>query len=187
MKTRGRMPRCEAVVCDIKRHLRAHVKRDELHTNDTDGHAEIMRLGKRKFMTSANNPEIRGRKPRTRRKKGALWLAVRSSAQGYKHLLSTHQMKIGSVPYKMCMREAKPYMSMMELDEHPCRVQAKAQPFTSSAAPRPAEEPEAAACEDDASSSHETNITIPTPPLPLKNHSSLENKSANESRLDDLS
>jgi len=63
------MPGCQAVVCNIKRHLRVHVKRGELHINDIYGH------GKRKFMPYANNPEIRGKKPRTTRKK---WCPVAS-------------------------------------------------------------------------------------------------------------
>ena len=45
VRTWCRMPCCEAVVCDIKRHLRVHIKRGELDTNDVDGHAEIMRHG----------------------------------------------------------------------------------------------------------------------------------------------
>ena len=53
-------------------------------------------------------------------------------------------------------------MGMMELDEHPHRVLAEAQPSTSSAAPQSAEEPEAAACENDISSSEETNICSPS-------------------------
>ena len=68
-------------------------------------------------------------------------------------------MKIGSLPYKTYTREAKLYMGMMELDDG---VLAEAQPSTSSASPQPAEEPEPAACEDDASSSEETNICPPS-------------------------
>ena len=49
-------------------------------------------------------------------------------------------MKIGSVPYKMYMREAKLNMGVMELDEHPRRVLAQAQPSTSLAVAQPAEE-----------------------------------------------
>ena len=101
VKTRGRMPRCEAVVCDIKRHLRAHVKRDELHTVDIEGHAEIMRLGKRKFMTSANNLEIRGGNLEPEEKRGPVAGCKTICARLDKHLLSTHQMKIGSAPYKI--------------------------------------------------------------------------------------
>ena len=156
VKTWSRMPCCEAVVCDIKRHLRVHIKRGQL---DTDGHAEIMRHGKRKFKTSPNNPEIRGRKPRTRQNKwcpvpGCKTICTRLD----KHPSRAHQMKIGSVPYKMYIREAKLYMGMMELDDG---VLAEAQPSTS-ASPQPAEEPEPAACEDDASSSEETNICPPS-------------------------
>ena len=75
-------------------------------------------------------------------------------------------MKIGSVPYKMKMRNAKLYMGMMELDEHSCSVLAKAKPSTSSAVPHSTEEPEAEASEDDASSSEDTN-TCPDQPQSL--------------------
>ena len=125
MKTRCRMPGFKGVVCDIRRHLRVRVKRGEPHTNNS----EIVCHGKRKFVTSANHPGIRGRKPRARRKNGALCKAICTMLD--KHLLRAHQMKIGSVPYKMYMREAKLYMGMMELDEHPRRVLAQAQPSTS--------------------------------------------------------
>ena len=67
------------VVCNIKHHLRVRVKRGEPHTDNVDGHAEIVRHGKRKFVTSANYPGIRGRKPIARRKNGALRLVVRLS------------------------------------------------------------------------------------------------------------
>ena len=55
-------------------------------------------------------------------------------------------MMIASVPYKMYIREAKRYMCMMELDDG---VLVEAHPSTS-------------ACEDDASSSEETNICPPS-------------------------
>ena len=157
MKKLKKPPR-EGVVCDIKRHLRVHFKRGE-HYSDDDGHAEIMHHDKCKFVTSANYPEIRERKPTTRRHKwchepGCTTICARLD----KHLLRAHQMNIGSVPCKMYMREAKLYMRMMEMDENPRRVLAQAQPSTSSAAPQPAEEPKAAACEDDATSSEDTNI-----------------------------
>ena len=59
--TLTRIQKPTPVGCDIKCHLRVHI-------NNVSGQAEIMHLGKRKFVTSANNPEIRGKKPRTRRK-----------------------------------------------------------------------------------------------------------------------
>lgn len=90
-------PSCEAMVCDTKRHLRVHVKRGELHPDDIDGHAEIICHGKCKFIASANNPEIRGKKPKTRIKK---WCPVAGCkticARLDKHLLRAHQIKIGS-------------------------------------------------------------------------------------------
>ena len=93
VKTRRCIPGCEAVVWDIKCHLRVHAKRGELHTNNVNGHAEIMRHGERKFVTSANNPEIRGEKPRTRREK---WCPVAGcktiSARQDKHLLRAHHL-----------------------------------------------------------------------------------------------
>ena len=54
VKTWCRMPGCQAVGCDIKCHLRVHI-------NNVSGQAEIMHLSKRKFVTSANNPKIRGK------------------------------------------------------------------------------------------------------------------------------
>ena len=114
------MPGCEGVVGDIKHHLMVRVKRGGPHTDNVDSHAEIVRHGKRKFVTSANYPGIRGRKPRTKRKQ---WCPVAGCkticTMLDKHLLGAHQMKIGSIPYKMYMREAKLYMGMMELNEHP--------------------------------------------------------------------
>ena len=104
--------------------------------------------GKRKFVTSPNNPEITGRKPRTRRNK---WCPVAGcktiSTRLDKHPLRAHQMKIGSVPYKTYIREAKLYMGMMELDGRSSAIN------IISFSP---------ACKDDASSSEETNIWPPS-------------------------
>ena len=96
VKTRCHMPACQAVGCDIKCHLRVHI-------NNVSGQAEIMHLGKRKFVTSANNPEIRGKKPRTRRKQWCPVAGCKTICRELdKQLLRAHQMTIGSVPYKMC-------------------------------------------------------------------------------------
>ena len=71
-------------------------------------------------------------------------------------------MNIRSMPYKVDLKEAKPYMSMMELDEHPHTVLAKTLASTSSAAPQHTQEPEAAVCEDSSSCSEATNICPPS-------------------------
>ena len=66
-----------------------------------------------------------------------------------KHLNGAHQIKIGSMPYRVYLKEANPYSGMMERDEDPRRVLAVADlPSTSSAAPRPTKEPQEAVCED---------------------------------------
>ena len=101
VKTRCHMPGGEGVVCDIKHHLGVRVKRGEPHTDNIDGHAEIVHHSKRKFVTSANYPGIRGRKPRTRRKKWFPLAGCKTICTMLdKHLLRAHQMKIGSVPTK---------------------------------------------------------------------------------------
>ena len=93
-----RMPCCEAVVCDIKR---VHVKRVELDTDDVYGQTDIMRHSKRNFVASPNNPEIRVRKPRTRRKKWCLVAGCKTICTRLDKLpLRADQMKIGSVPNK---------------------------------------------------------------------------------------
>lgn len=59
-RTRCRMHGCEAVVCDIRQHLMVHVKQGQLHADDVEGYAEVMRHGKRKHVVSKGNPEVRG-------------------------------------------------------------------------------------------------------------------------------
>ena len=71
VRTRCRIPGCEAVVCDIRRHLMVHVKRQEIHEDDVEGIAEVMRHGKRKHVVAKGNPEVRGtatKKPKKRQK-----------------------------------------------------------------------------------------------------------------------
>ena len=60
-RSRCRMPGCEAVVCNMRRHLKqVHVKQGELNEDDVDGCVEVMRHGKRKHVLSRGNPEVRG-------------------------------------------------------------------------------------------------------------------------------
>ena len=73
VRTRCRIHGCEAVVSDIRRHLLVHVKQGQLHPEDIDSHAEVMRHGKRKHVVSKSNPEVRGTaKKQKRRKKGGV-------------------------------------------------------------------------------------------------------------------
>lgn len=54
-----------------------------------------------------------------------------------KHLQTVHHLKVGTVPYKIHLKEAKLYQGIMELDEHPCSVlPEEPQPSTSSAGPQ---------------------------------------------------
>jgi len=155
VRTSCRMPRCESVVCEIRRHLMVHVKWGELDANDVDGYVEVMRHGKRKHLVSKGNPEVRGstkRKQKERRKK---WCSVPDCTtvcvRFDEHLTRKHKIKLGSVPYRVYLREAKPYQGRLELDKVPHTVPAaEDQPSTSLPAPRPTEEPQAAPCEDDS-------------------------------------
>ena len=156
---RCRIPGCDARVCDIKRHLRTHLKRQEINEEDIDSHAEIMRHGKQKSLVSSGNPSKRGKTSVRRRKKWCpmpqcTTICVRMD----KHLQHDHNLKVGTVPYKVHLKEAKPYKGIMELDDHPRSVLA-GEPSTSSAGPQ---QTEAADCEDDSSSDGATNICPPS-------------------------
>lgn len=69
VRTRCRIHGCEAVVYDIRRHLLVHVKQGQLHPEDVDSHAEVMRHGKRKHVVSKSNPEVRGTAKKQKRRK----------------------------------------------------------------------------------------------------------------------
>ena len=106
--TRCRMPCCEAMVCDIRRHLMVHVKRGEVDADDVDGCVEVMRHGKRKYVVSKGNPEVRGsttRKQKVRRKK---WCPVPDCTTVCvrldKHLTRKNKIKLASVPYRVYLR-----------------------------------------------------------------------------------
>ena len=74
-----------------------------------------------------------------------------------KHLIRKHKIKPGSVPCKVYLREAKPYLAKLELDKvFPALATVEDQPSTSYAAPHAIEEPEAKPC--DTSSSSESDI-----------------------------
>ena len=60
VRTGCRIHGCEAVVFDIRWHLMVHVKQGQLHPDEVEGHAEVMRHGKRKHVVSKGNPEVRG-------------------------------------------------------------------------------------------------------------------------------
>ena len=63
------IPRCDATVCDIRRHLKVHVKNGQLNPDDLEPFSEIMRHGKRKTLLSTGNPEVKGQKVVRRKKK----------------------------------------------------------------------------------------------------------------------
>lgn len=131
-----------------------------------DGHAKVMRHGKQKYLSTQGNPEIWG-KTKTTKKRRNKWCPVPGCTtictRLHKHLNGAHQIKIGSVPYRVYLKEANPYSGMMELDEDPRRVLAVADlPSTSSAAPHPTKEPQAAVCEAHSSSSEATNTCPPS-------------------------
>ena len=52
-----------------------------------------------------------------------------------KHLQTVHHLKVGTVPYKVHLKEAKLYRGIMELDDHPHSVLAE-EPSISSAGPQ---------------------------------------------------
>ena len=118
-----------------------------------------MRHGKQKTLISSGNPK-KGKKTSVHRRKK--WcpmpqcntICVRMD----KHLQNVHHLKICTVPYKVHLKEAKPYRGVMELDDHPRSV-LPSEPSTSSAAPQ---QTEAADCEDDSSSDGATNICPPS-------------------------
>lgn len=59
-----------------------HVKKGELHPEDVDSHAEVMRHGKRKHVVAKGNPEVRGtaKKQKKRKKSGVQSRTVRRCA-----------------------------------------------------------------------------------------------------------
>ena len=143
--------------------MRVHVKNGDLHPDDLDNYAEIMHHGKRRTLTSTGNPEVKGKRVVKRRKK---WCPMPSCAticvRMDKHLQTVHKMKVGTVPYKIHLKEAKLYKGVMELDDHPRSVHAQSQSSTSCAVPQQTEDPVAADCEDGSSSSGATNTCPPS-------------------------
>ena len=76
-----------------------------------------------------------------------------------KHLQNIHKLKVGTVPYKVYLKEAKAYKGIMELDDHSRSVPVT-QPSTSAAAP--AVMASQVDCEDGSSTSGETQMCPPT-------------------------
>ena len=66
------------------------------------------------------------------------------------------------MPYKIHLKEAKPYKGLMELDDQPHSVLDQPQPSTSRADPQQTEEPVAPDSEHGSSSSGATNICAPS-------------------------
>ena len=87
------------------------------------------------------------------------------------------------MPYRVYLKEARPYQGSLDLDEVPRRVPAvEDQPSTSSAAPRPIEEPQAAPCEENSSSSESNpNICPPSNPNPSSSETDSECASSSSS------
>ena len=95
-----------------------------------------------------------------------------------KHLARKHKIRPGSVPYRVHLKEAKPYLGRLELDKVPPAVPAiEDQHSTSSAAPRPIEEPQAPPPCDNSSSSESENIC---PPSDLDSSSDSTSSSSSE-------
>lgn len=69
-------------------------------------------------------------------------------------------MKTGSVPYKIALKEAEPYMGMIDLDVDPHSLEAEHQTLTSAPPPKttPSQEPEAAESEGETSSGGDDTI-----------------------------
>ena len=95
--------------------------------------------------------------PQKNKKEGKKWCPVADCttvcSRLDKHLSQKHKIKPGSVPYETYLREAKPYLGMVELTEvSPAVATVEDQPSTSSAAPPPIEEPHAEPCQETSSS-----------------------------------
>ena len=153
-----RIAGCDKKVQDIRQHLKMHIKNSELHPEDLDAYTEIMRHGKQKTPVSKNISETRAKKPARGRKKWCpfpyfLKIYVRMD----KHRQNVHKLKVGTVPYKVYLKEVKVYKGVMELDNPPSSVPG---PSTSAAAPAVTASP--ADCEDGSSTSGETQMCPPT-------------------------
>ena len=136
-----------------------HVKKGELHPEDVESYAEVMRHGKRKHVIAKGNPKVRGTAKKQKRRKKK-WCPVPDCTTVCvrldKHLIRKHKIKPGSVPYKIHVKEAKPYLGRLDLAEAPPTVPAmEDQPSTSTAAPCPPPH-------DKSSISDSENICPPT-------------------------
>ena len=172
VRIRCRIPGCEAVVCDIRRHLMVHVKAEQINQADVEGIAEVMRHGKRKHVIARGNPQVRG-SDKKKIKKKKKWCPVANCttvcSRLDKHLTRKHKNKPGSNPYKIYLKEAKPYLGMVELTEaSPVVATVEDQPSTSSAAPPPIEEPHDEPCQETSSSGSDGTC----PPSDLESSSS---------------
>ena len=158
VRVKCRIAGCDANVQDIRRHLKMHIKNSELHPEDLDAYTEIMRHGEQKTLVSKPISETRAKKPAQRRKKWCPFLeCAKICVRMDKHLQNVHKLKVGTVPYKVYLKEAKVYKGVMELDNPPRSVPG---PSTSAAAPAVTASP--ADCEDGLSTSGETQMCPPT-------------------------
>lgn len=69
------------------------------------------------------NPEVRGSATKKQKKRRKKWCPVPDCTTVCvrldKHLTRKHKIRLGSAPYRLYLREAKPYLGMLELDKFP--------------------------------------------------------------------
>ena len=90
VQVRCHIPGCSPRVFDIKRHLQTHLKREEIHEDDIDSYAEIMRHGKQKTLVSSGNPSKRGRHQCAGGRNGAPCRSVPPFASAWTNICSTY-------------------------------------------------------------------------------------------------
>lgn len=104
-----KMPECNAVVGDIRRHLKIHVRKRELLQENLNAMIEIIRHGKQQF----GPIKARDSKGPKRRRK---WCPIEGcdAVVTYvsNHLKNVHQVKHNTVEYKMHLKAARPYLGL---------------------------------------------------------------------------
>ena len=104
-----KMPECNAVVSDIGRHLKIHVRKRELLQENVNAMIEIIRHGKQQF-GPIKPRDSKG--PKRRRK----WCPIEGcdAVVTYvgNHLKNVHQVKHNTVEYKMHLEAARPYLGL---------------------------------------------------------------------------
>ena len=115
-KVKCRVPGCNAVVGDIKRHLYTHAKKSQLEEEDVLKAAAIMKAGKRQRGPRLTAKKSKGGRPGRFKKWCPFSDCFFISPQINIHLRSAHKLKPATALYENMLKAARRYTGLKELD-----------------------------------------------------------------------